>query len=71
MLQMWGRMELSAAASSENQVVCDSVYEQPIDQIQQSSRELFLWSCLAMGTAILIIVPWVWCIENWHVITGK
>jgi hypothetical protein len=71
MLQMWGRMELSAAATSENQIVCDSVYEQPIDLWQQSARELFLWSCLAVGIAILIIVPWVWCIDHWRIITGK
>lgn len=69
-LKSWGRMELYAAATAENQVFCDVLFEQPIEQTQQMLREIFLWSCLAIGAAILVIVPWVWCVDNWRIIAA-
>lgn len=69
-LKTWGRMDLNAAAASENQIFCDVLYEQPVDQTLPMMREIFLWSCLAVGAAILIIVPWVWCVDNWRIIAA-
>jgi hypothetical protein len=71
MLKTWGRMDLNAAGASENQIFCDVLYEQPIEQTQPMLREIFLWSCLAVGSAILIIVPWVWCVDNWRIIAAQ
>jgi hypothetical protein len=71
MLKTWGRMDLNAAAASENQIFCDVLYEQPVEQKQQMLREIFLWSCLAIGAAILVIVPWVWCVDNWRIIAAQ
>ena len=69
-LKTWGRMDLNAAASSENQIFCDVLYEQPIEQTQPMLREIFLWACIAIGAAILMIVPWVWCVDNWRIIAA-
>ncbi|MBL8868974.1 MAG: hypothetical protein JNK90_04220, partial [Planctomycetaceae bacterium] len=69
-LKTWGRMDLNAAATSENQILCDVLYEQPVEQTQPMLREIFLWSCIALGGAILIIVPWVWCVDNWRIIAA-
>lgn len=71
MLKSWGRLELNAAAAAENQIFCDVLYEQPIEQTQPILREIFLWTCLAIGAAILIILPWVWCVDNWRIIANQ
>ena len=70
-LKSWGRLELNAAAAAENQIFCDVLYEQPIEQTQPMLREIFLWTFLAIGAAILIIVPWVWCVDNWRIIANQ
>ena len=69
-LKTWGRMDLNAAAASENKLFCDVLYEQPIERTQPMLREIFLWSCIAVGAAILIIVPWVWCVDHWRIIAA-
>jgi hypothetical protein len=70
-LKTWGRMELFSTAASENRLLCDVVYEQRVAQLQLYLREIFLWSCLTLGAAILVIVPWVWCVDHWQIITSR
>ena len=68
MLINWGRMDLFASAVTENTVQADLVYETNESRSRVIARELLLWTLIAAGAAILVVVPVVWTSDHWLLI---
>lgn len=68
MLINWGRMDLFAAAVTENTVQADLVYETCESRIRVIAREALLWTMIVAGAAILVVVPVIWTSDHWLLI---